>query len=557
MKTAFRKTDGIMLLIFFLAGVLLRLLPRINLDPHLLTFQADIWYRICLAQYLLDHGHLPFSDIRYLAYGHVPFWYNPLAIYFLASLSKISMLDLPTVCSRVMPWIESLSILPFYLVCQTLYNRRVAILATGLVTLSPSYIFWTGIATLQSFTIFLLPIVILLWIRFTEGEYLLGNRWRHLFALGVLFAINFLTHLSFFTMVIILLFVQLSLILEHKATWRDYLFFLVPLALSQILTAWWWLPENLYWWWTMALTTSSGIHEGLHYLKEYGTASAIIGHLGFIGLLGYVLTHRRKIPSFFLLPIFWAIFPMLESHNEGFLILFRHLELSWNNFFKPLEGFRFYLFLIPPLSICFALCVDRLLQLPAVQRLPPRRKSFLLLGPAVLSFLLFYDMFFIYRLQDRFRTSGMDTRDILAAQWFKTNTPTDARILTEYYTAQMFSGICGGKALLGSLFPLKKVSLPYITDASLTVAKDIYSVYTSYDINHIRDVLQKYGCTHVYISNKTNFFVDTTGLKGYVSDESNKIKMEKLLETFAADKNFRIIYDDNDIKIIEWMRPRL
>jgi hypothetical protein len=75
-----KKSEIIFLCFVYFLGLALRLGPRLGFDPYLLTFHADIWYRLCLAQYVLDFGRLPLWDIRYEAYGHVPVWYTPLAV---------------------------------------------------------------------------------------------------------------------------------------------------------------------------------------------------------------------------------------------------------------------------------------------------------------------------------------------------------------------------------------------------------------------------------------------------------------------------------------------
>lgn len=223
--------------------------------------------------------------------------------------------------SRVMPFVESFSVITIYFLCRELYNKRVAVLATILLLLSPSQAYWTGISTLQSFTIFLLPLSILLWVRFLKKFFI--NKWAHLVLMGVLYSLNFLTHLSYFTHMIMLFCVHLSLIIERKARFRDTLYLLVPVIISQTLTSWWWLPHNLYWWWSTGLTTSSGFNEGLQFLQQYGVRLSI-GHLAFIGVILLCLWKWRGSPPSVLSCdlVFWALFPMLESHNEGLLVLF-------------------------------------------------------------------------------------------------------------------------------------------------------------------------------------------------------------------------------------------
>ncbi|MBZ0166947.1 MAG: glycosyltransferase family 39 protein, partial [Candidatus Omnitrophica bacterium] len=180
----------------YLGCVAIRLLPRLGIDPHLLTFDADIWYRLCLAQFVLENGHPPVWDIRYSAYGHVPFWYTPIALYIYAFLAKISSLDLPTVTSRIMPWVESTAIIPFYFLARYLYGLRVAIVASVCLALTPAFLFWSAIGTPQGFTMFCIPLAILLWVTFVRKEYIFGNRLAHFLLFALLLTVNFLTHLT-------------------------------------------------------------------------------------------------------------------------------------------------------------------------------------------------------------------------------------------------------------------------------------------------------------------------------------------------------------------------
>lgn len=548
-----KKSELFFLLFIVLAGIAFRLMPRLALDPHLLTFQADIWYRLCLAQYLIDHGSLPEWDIRYLAYGHVPLWYNPLALHFLAFLHNMTQLDLPTVCSRIMPVIESFSIIPTYFLCRYLYNRRAAVIATVFLTLSPSFLFWTGISTPQSFTVFLLPITILLWVRFLQGKSMLGRRWLHLLMMGALLALNFLTHLSFFTHIMILIAVQIGLLIEKKSCPRDFIYLLAAVMISQALTAFWWLPQNLYWWWTVALSPSSNLTKAVNFLTEYGPTSAIVGHLALLALVFLVLKHRKAIPDFYLVPLFWAIFPILESHNEFLLTLSPQNGLIWNNLFKPLDGYRFYLFLAQPLAIAFALVADRVIDLPAIKRTPLRRVN-LILTAVLLAILLLHDTLFIYDLPARLMNSGFKTREIKAAVWFRQHSRPDDRILADYYTAQMFSGICGGKALLGSMLPLKNVPFPYITERN-RVLNDIYSLYANGDAGFVKRILDRYGCSHLYVSDWNIGYVE------YLMQNSKGphaarpvIDKLKLRRALSDDDHFKIVYQDRDMLIVELIK---
>lgn len=550
MKPKITRLEFLFLLLIFTAGVFLRLFPRLNVHPHLITFEADIWYRLCLAQYLLDHQHLPVWDIRYEAYGQVPFWYNPFSLYIFAGLSKLSSLDLPTVCSRILPWIEAACILPFYFLGRYLYNQRVAVVSTLFLTLSPSFIFWTGIADPQSFTLFLIPVIILLWVKFLQKKFLLQNRWAHLVLMGLLMAVNFLIHLTYFNLVIILGLIHLALVIEGQARFRQFLYFLIPVAVSQIVTAWWWAPQNLYWWWTQVLTTSSAFFEGMMFLKQYGLASAVVGHLAFATLIIFIVRRHSSFPAFYLVPVFWALFPMAESHNEGLLKLINRSDWTWVNLAKPLEGFRFYVFLAPPLALGAGLIADQIQQSRFIAQ--KRFGKYLSSGVAVLlGLVLLTDMLRGYNLFGRFQNASMQIEEIQAAQWFRRNSQPEERILAEYFTAQMFCGINGGKCLEGSMFPLKNVSIPYITEG-WRVQQDIYSVYTTNDPISIGEVLERYHCTHVFLSQKSLRHIEHITKGDIVLDDIEGLEHKDFSATLWNPQYFIPVYYDKDIMILKW-----
>ncbi len=554
-KLSLKKSEIIFLILIYLSGVFLRLFPRLSLDPHLLCFEADIWYRVCLAQYLLDHGHLPAWDIRYEAYGHVPVWYNPLAIYFLAGLSKLFALDLPTVCSRVMPFIESFAVLSIYFLCRKLYNKRVALITTLFLQLSPAFTFWTGISTLQSFTLFLIPIMILLWIKFLQNKFLLNDRWLHLSLMGFLLAVDFLFHLSFFNLVIILVLVHLGLILESQAQVKHFRYLLIPLFLSQALTLWWWGPKNLYWWWSQVLTTSSAFFEGMVFLKHYGILSGILGHLALIILIVFIIKHHKAFPPFYLVPILWAIYPMIETHNEAILKLIHHSEWTWVNIMKPLEGFRFYCFLSQPLAVCFGIVLDKIFETNFIQRLK-FQKILIVFVISIFSFALLFDMLKNYNLFGRFSNPSMQIEEVEAAQWFRKHSKPTDRILAEYFTSQMFCGICGGKCLEGSMFPLKNVHIPYITEGWL-VQKDTYSVYTTDDPGWIGFILKRYGCTHVFYSKKSMRHIEYITKGDIVLEDITSLEGKDFSATLFNPQYFKTIYENKDIKILEWLEQKM
>ncbi|NOZ76830.1 MAG: hypothetical protein GXO65_03970 [Euryarchaeota archaeon] len=216
-----RRREYLLLLGVYLAGLYLRLAPRLEIDPHLLTFQGDIWYRLCMAQYVQDHWRLPEPDIRYLAYGWVPMWYPPLSPVIFALTGSITGLDIPTVSSRLVPFIEALTPLSIYPLAAYLYNRTAAAVAVVTLALTPSFVFWSGISDPQSFTLFLIPLLVLAWVR--HSAHPIGN--RGLALLGVVLAFNFLLHLSYFLAVLVLLMATLALVLSgaRRSLFLDWL----------------------------------------------------------------------------------------------------------------------------------------------------------------------------------------------------------------------------------------------------------------------------------------------------------------------------------------------
>ncbi len=153
-----------------------------------------------------------------------------------------------------------------------------------------------------------------------------------------------------------------------------------------------------------------------------------------------------------------------------------------------------------PLAVCFGIVADRLGESKWFREARLKKIPFLLLMVGIYA-LMSINMIQGYRLFDRFRNPSMQVEEIKAAYWFRGHSQMADRILTEYFTAQMFSGICAGRTLLGSMFPLKNVSIPYINNG-WEVQRDIYSVYLTDDPQVIRGVLRKYGCTHVFLSRK-------------------------------------------------------
>ncbi|MDP3980285.1 MAG: glycosyltransferase family 39 protein [Chlamydiota bacterium] len=488
------------LLLIYASGLYFRLLPRLEQDSHLLTFEADIWYRITMAQYVADHGHLPDHDIRYEAYGYVPFWYPPLGLYVFSALHQISGLDIPTVSSRVIPFLEALAPLSIYIFCRILMGMGVAFLATLFLALTPSFVFWTGISDPQSFILFMIPIILLIWIKHAQWstDPQQHNGWRilRIFLLGFLLAVCFLTHLFFFLIVCLLIMVSLALFLEKIRSRKIWLDLMFVLLISQLATCWWWGPKNLYWWWLMSIVTSSGLYPGAQQIKNFGVVAAIVG--GYFLLMLFVRTIiRRKHPIHYAwVIIFWALIPFLETQNENILLLINRLDLSWSTIVKPLEGFRFFCFLAQPLAVAVALMSIHFLRL-AQERM---HRWIIISFISLIFILMLTDIHVGYDFKMRILNSGFNHSEIVAAEWFRENSKPDDRIIADYYRSQMFAGFSGGRALLGMAFPLRRVDYPYISQKNYSVAEDIFRIYTTDNPEEAVSLMKRYGATHLLVS---------------------------------------------------------
>ncbi len=502
------KYEALFLLFIYLLGLYLRLAPRLEIDPHLLTFQGDIWYRLTMAQYILDNRGLPDPDIRYLAYGYVPMWYPPLSPVFFALASYATGLDIPTVSSRLVPFLEALTPTSMYFLGRHLYDKRAAALATLALALTPAFIFWSGIADPQSFTLFIVPLVILYWVLHARAE----PSCKRLLFLGILLAFAFLIHLSYFLVVLALLTTTLALVIKGESRGKLFLDLGMVVLISQILTLPWWLPKNLYWWWTKALVTSSGFYTVEDQLADYGVLTALLGIAAFI----YIASKGRR----HLLLILWALPLLMESQNEAILAALGRGDLVWSTLAKPLEGFRFYPFLAQPLSLAIGvLLVD------AGEKLKTRTTVFPVIALLLLLGLLANVT--LYGLDDKFQASGIINEEYEAAKWYREHSSPTDRIIADYYRAQMFAGVAGGKALLGGMFPLRNVDYPYIK-APGVVQNDLYRLYKTKDARLAAGIAGKYNATHIFYSgnmisygnllsykNAREFGVDIDGMKFY------------------------------------------
>ncbi len=469
------KKEALFLLALFFLGFYLRLAPRLAIDSHLLTFQGDIWYRLTMAQYIQDYGILPEPDIRYRAYGMVPMWYPPLSPILFALTSSISGLDIPTVSSRLLPFIEALAPLSLFFLARYLYGSHVAFISTTALALTPSFIFWSGISDPQSFTLFLIPLLVLAWLKHSKKPSNLI-----IAGMGIALGVNFLIHLSYFIEILILLMVTIALVAVHKAGKKLFLDLGKVILISQVIAAPWWLPRNLYWWWIKALVTSSGMYPMEHQLLDYGVFAALLGIASYLYLFRDWRKHKH------LLLILWALPIFLETQNEVILNAFNATHLSWSTLAKPLEGFRFYPFLAQPLSLAIGVFLSS-----------SRRKITLILAAALLLGMGWniYD----YGLTTRFQTSGLTEAEYEAALWFRNNSSPSDRIIADYYRSQMFAGVTGGKALLGGVFPLRNVNYLYIK-APGQVQNDLFILYDTSNAGVASNIAKRYNATHIFYS---------------------------------------------------------
>src|SRR3990172_3946216 len=345
----------------YLLGVFLRLYPRLSIDPHLLTFQGDVWYRLAMAQYIFDHHALPIPDLRYRPYGEVPMWYPPASPIFFAAASYLTGLDIPTVSSRIVPFLEALAPLSIFFLARRMYGETAASISTLALALTPTFVFWTGMSDPQALTLFLIPLYVLFWLKHIETP-----KSKNVAVLGIVLAANFFVHLSYFVAVFVLFSVTTSLVMRNMAKRQLFLDLILVILISQLLTAPWWLPNNLYWWWIKALVTSSGMYSASWQIGDFGAVSIIFG---IVSLL-YILAKSRyqkagsKYPNWNLMLLFWALPIFIESQNEAILFALNRVDLTWTTLAKPLEGFRFFPYLAQPLAIAVGAALSDLSKKP-------------------------------------------------------------------------------------------------------------------------------------------------------------------------------------------------
>jgi len=525
MEWKLKRWELYFLISVYVFSVAIRLLPKLYLDSHLPAFQGDIWYRICMAQYIFDNWTLPEPDIRYIPYGYVPMWYPPLSVTFCAVLSKVTSLDIPTVVTRVIPFFEGVTPLSIYFLARYLYHEKVAVYSTVLLAATPSFVYWTGIADPQSLTLFLIPLYILYFLKYSRGEY--GG--KSLIFTGIVLGFVFLFHLSYFVLVLSLIMVLISLFFQKNFK-RPVVGLVVLLLLSQLVAFWWWYPRNLYWWWIHGLTSSSGYYTPLKHFFEFGVVPAVLGGLG----LGYLGVKKDK---YFLLLFLWVLPLFLETQNETILHAVGRVDLSWETLAKPLEGFRFYCFLSQPVSIAAGVFLWFLGKKGSKEGSKEDKLIF-----SVLIVLLAANLW-VCNIGFDLTNAGMSKREYDAAVWYKEHSDDDALIVADYYRGQMIAGVCGGRALIGGLFPLRNVDYLYIK-APGEVQKDLYTLYTTENLGEALTIIEKYKITHIFYSEN----LDRIGYFGTYLQKGFGLPVH--LDKFFSE-SFTVVYRDRDILIFE------
>jgi 4-amino-4-deoxy-L-arabinose transferase-like glycosyltransferase len=504
-----------------------------------------------MSQYILDNFSLPSPDLRYLAYGNVPMWYPPASPLFLAALSFLLKLDLPTVSSRVVPFIEALSPLSIFFLARYMYDETAALAATLSLALTPTFVFWTGISDPQSMTLFLIPLYILFWLKHSKEP-----KGKNVAFLGLVLALNFLVHLSYFVAILVLLSITAGLIFRKMAGKWLFKDLLIAIAISQIITAPWWLPKNLYWWWIKALVTSSGMYSATWQIGDYGVVASLFGALSFLYITLSIVDRRRTregkskgnpdLANWNFLLLLWAIPIFVESQNEAILFALNRVELTWTTLAKPLEGFRFFPFLAQPAALAIGGFFSSLANSGPLKDVEKSKLNILFVLLLAISF--YWGITGLYNIDVKFQTSGLLTSEYEAAIWYKTNANSDSMIVADYYRAQMLSGVTGGKALDGGMFPLRNVDLPYISVPAV-VQDDLYILYNTSDPVEAHELARKYGVTHIFYSRNMETYGNLLSNHRPASEYGVPIELSK----FHNPLFFRIKYQNEggSVKIFE------
>ncbi|MHC1608836.1 MAG: glycosyltransferase family 39 protein [Candidatus Methanofastidiosia archaeon] len=719
-----KNNDILLLTAIYVFGVFIRIAPKLEMDSHLPVFLGDVWYRICMSQYILDYHALPIPDIRYIPYGDVPLWYPPLSPMFYAAISAISNLDLPTVMTRVIPFIEAFTPIPLYFLAKEWFSRNVARLSVLMLAITPSFILYSAIADPQVFTLMVIPIVLIYLSRQKYGYSRNNAIW-----MGILLGINFMVHLSYFIVVGLMALYIVARKFDKQPVHNELKFLGVAVLISLIISSWWWAPNFLFYWWIWIITTSTLLQTFGSHLTSYGAPFMIMGFIGFgyilvdrlsyfnirsnynpwhiislvtvfsalcgifmgktitipviailallysliallrlkttfalatavsaacaiiisgvatwfttkagnigawtktftfiqsafasdleaIGLLFitififfilaaafskslytspyltpviivfsfgmlvasvYIYTKTSatmgalelikayltgkntlaiaaliSIPTLFIYQykgkvgkyvlkhqyetflLFWTIFLLYEVFSENILSIVREYGLMWETTVRPLEGYRFYIFLAQPFSILAAILIMEIRKHKATYAY-----GFMIFIACLGYFSLSGAAMPDYDMDFKITNSGVFIEDYNAAVWFKANSTQNDRIVADYYAGQMFSGVCAGRALIGGLFPLRNIDFNEYIKAPAQVQDDIYDFYKTEDMDLTLSLANRYGITHVYISDN----MASRGWLGSYKDNSFGVPIN--WTKFFSSAKFNVIYEDH------------
>ncbi len=228
----------------------------------------------------------------------------------------------------------------------------------------------------------------------------------------------------------------------------------------------------------------------------------------------------------------------MESQNEAILFALNRVDLTWTTLGKPLEGFRFFPYLAQPAAIATGAFFSGLIRSVKVKR--PYIPILNVATIALIGGLLIWGIVVPYKLDVKLQTSGLTVKEYDAALWYKSISAEDSRIAADYYRAQMFSGVSGGKALDGGMFPLRNVDLPYIS-VPATVQDDLYVLYNTKDPKEASDLAKRYGVTHVFYSKNMESYGNLLSSYRPASQYGVPISLEKFEDT----QFFRRVYEDD------------
>ena len=719
----FIKNNDIYLLIaIYIFGVAIRLIPKLEVDSHLPVFLGDVWYRICMSQYILDFHALPIPDIRYIPYGDVPLWYPPLSMVGYSALSVVSGMDLPTVMTRIIPFFEAFTPIPLYFLAKEWFGKSVARLSVIFLAVTPSFILYSSIADPQILTLMVIPVVL---VYLSRQQYKFSV--RSAIGCGILLGITFLTHLSYFIIIGIMALYIIARFLDKRQYRNELKFVLISIGISLLVSIWWWLPDFLFYWWIFVITTSTLLQTFGSHLSSYGTPFMIMGFIGFgyllvdrlsifnhketrnpyhtialtiifslltgvfigktitapavaslgllyallvlsalkmdarlavllsaavsiiiatvgcwycheagnigawtktfiftqslfsneilalaglgvalflffitgiwashkmrtypqcapmvsiasylvlvvatylmassyamgareilgeyyslqpiLGLLGILLVpmlflyqYKGKVSRYILsekyitFMVLWTIFLLYEVFSENILAIVREYGLMWETTVRPLEGYRFYIFLAQPFAIMGSLMLVEIRKHKNAYTL-----GFIIFISAMGYFSLEGGGMPDYDMDFKITNSGVMIEDYNAALWYRESTDADARIVADYYTGQMFSGVCAGKSLIGGLFPLRNIDFNEYIKAPAQVQDDIHDFYSTEDVAYTIELAERYGLTHVYISDN----MASRGWLGSYKDSSFGVPVN--WDKFFTSDEFTLVYQD-------------